>query len=535
MTAGAGAWAVAAARFGPLFVFALIAALVSYGIDLFNCSLSLDEELQSVASGAEQVWIHQDRWGMYLLNAIVLPMPSLPFLSGLIGIGALAAAAVLVVDLWAGGGPLVSDREAGPHAADGTADARSCLAAGLLVSTPVHSFLVHFNTTQYGVFLGLLVGVVSVRMFVRGGVGRRIVGWLLLVFAFSVYQSIGLAVMVIYLFSAINGLLRLRFEPAAAHTLGVRAAWFGCWWVAAAAAHKLTAVITRGLTPEHEGYAIIDLAYSGGLWKRYRVDAVAEYLLAYLGGGKWYLGMLSVVVLWAGVVLVLVRFANGRRPGGVVVGAALLVAAMLTPFLIVIGTGVGWWPTRTLLGVPVLLAGVAFTAGGAGFAPARLAYVGATALCLWHFAVSNNRLMYADQQQWVLDRQRMMEIARRVELAAGPEAGRTQLAVLGVPRSDPSPGRFQEETIGMSYFSPELTMMESGSTSIRVGIALGVLGREFVGISTPAEYRAAIAIASEMPHWPIEGSVVVRDGLAVVKLGPPTEAQTRYAARHTPP
>lgn len=501
---------------GLLFLWGVLVGIASYGIDLFGVALTLDEELQSVAAGADVVWLHQDRWGMYLLNRFVLPMPSLPYLSGLIGLLALSGVSVMVVDLW-------SDR-------DLTKPGRSLLCVTVLVSTPVLAFLMHFNTTQFGVFLGLLAGIFGLRMFVRGGPWWPIAGWALLVFGVSVYQSIAIAVAVTYGFIILNRLLRDPVDGDRVRKLLTRSLLFAAWLCTALVAHKLIAVFVRSVIPPHDGYAIIDLAYSGGLWRHYSVSAVTGYLGAFLLGEKWYLGLLSAVLIWSGVSLAMMRLVRAREISRLCVGTALLGSVVVAPFAIVILTGVGWWPARTLLGLPFLLGGLAFIALGSRFATIRLAYGVVAVLCVWHFAISNNRLMYADHQQWILDRHLMFEIARRIEERAIGEHREIRLAVVGVARSSPSVGRFQEETIGMSYFSPELTMKESGSTSIRVGKALRVFGLGPVeGIASPAEYAKALAIASVMPHWPMEGSVVVSDGLAVVNLGSPTEAQKRFA------
>jgi hypothetical protein len=46
---------------GWLFAFAFGVAVACYGIRLFNMAFTLDEELQSVSSGADLAWIDDGR------------------------------------------------------------------------------------------------------------------------------------------------------------------------------------------------------------------------------------------------------------------------------------------------------------------------------------------------------------------------------------------------------------------------------------------------------------------------------------------
>lgn len=499
---------------------ALLTGLACYGIDLFNLSLSLDEESHATVRGGVIQWVHQDRWAMYLLNVYVLPAPTLPYISVLMGIVGLAVSAVVAVDLWAG------------PAGDGTGggDARSSMAAAVIVATPVLVFLMHFNTTQYGVFIGMAAGLAGVRCFVAGGWRGWLAGWAMAVFALSVYQSIGMAILCAYLFHAINLQLRNPSREASLWGLVGRPVGFALWLAGAAVGHKVSSSLARRLAGDEGSYAMIDQAYSGTYWQWYSVERVMEYIGFYLTGERWYLGWPTAAVVYGGVFLVLTRLCYRERVSpGLLVGVLTLALAVVTPFLLVIGTGVTFWPTRTLLGFPVLLGGLVFTGLGTRSHLARAGFWGVCLVCVGGFVIANCRMLSADQQQWVVDRQLVFEIHSRLGEVGLPHDRATLLAVVGTRRFDPSPGRFEEETIGMSYFS---TKMPSPLLNIRIARIMQGFGSSRVyGVGRAEEYRIALDAAESMPAWPDPGSVALVGNIAVVKLGEPLPAQLQLGGR----
>lgn len=523
---GGGLRGVARAE-GALFAFALGVAVACYGIRLFNMALTLDEELQSVSTGADLTWIQQDRWGMYLLNAVVLRMPVVPHISTLLGLAALALATTIAIRLWEGGGR-------GQTAARGFP---AFAAAGVLVSTPTLVFLVHFNTVQYGVFLAMAAAFIGVGLFLSGRWRLRLAGLALLIPAISVYQSVALAALCMYLFAAINRQLREPFRESRGRRVWSEPLFFAAWLGVACIGHKATAVLARSMIPPHEGYNIVDIPYQGLPWRIYPFETVVGYMSDYLGGGRWFLGWPAAAIVIGGVLLVLTRLVYRERASlGLPVGIALLAATAISPFLIVIVTGWGWWPTRTLLAFPVLLAGLVYTGIGTRSALARAVFGAVVLIALWHFAVANNRLLSADHQQWEVDREMIHEIRLRLQQAGMSNQTDLKLAIIGGASLTPSAGRFTEETIGLSFFSADLTDMRRGSASVRVARVMKIFGVGGVeGISTPAEMRAAVAVGEAMPPWPAEGSVAVRDGLGVVKLGPPSDAQIRFLSQADAP
>lgn len=498
-----------------VFAIALAVSLLCYGIDVFNLGISLDEESQTVGVGPVVQWIHQDRWGMYLLNKFLLPMPTVPYISLMIGLISVSLSATIAVESWGGG-------MAGRF--------ESCLAAGVMVATPILTFLMHFNTTQYGAFVGMLAGFAGVRMFIAGGWRFRTAGWVLVVFAISVYQAVGLAMACMYLVYAINRQLREPSRESSLRSVVGRPLGFAVWFGLAAVGHKLSAAFARSLVPEHHGYDLVDSVYAGTFLQWYSIERVALYIQAYLTGEKWYLGQFSYLVLVAGLFIIFTRFVYRERfSWGLPFGLLLVAGLILTPFALVIGTGMVHWPTRTLLGFPVVLAGVVFTGLGTRSAIARLIFAGLAMTCLIWFVVTNNRLMFADHQQWRIDQQVLFDIQWKLEVAGFPTDRPMRLVVVGQRAWKRPTSGFQEETIGASFFGYNRSPQNATTRLARL-LQISGIGNIY-GVANPEQYRAGLDLADSMPSWPAPGSVVIGDGVAVVKLSPATPDQLKFGGR----
>lgn len=494
-------------RCGTLFLFLLGVSVASFGIDLFNLAISIDEEFATLNSGRLPHWIQQDRWGMYLIYGWLLPSPAVPFVSLLIGLVANALAGVVAVALWGGLGT-----------------ARGFVAGAFIVSTPVLGFLMHFNTSQYGFYIGLLASVTAVTLFVHGGYARAITGALLMVFAVSVYQAVALGGLVVYLVWVLSRISQGHPEWMRPGRAMRSAALFAAWFAAALIGHKLSSVAARAWFAPDGGYALVDGVYSGAMFERYRWGAVLEQVRGLLLGRAWYMGRRAGVVAAVSALVVLGMIGRHQRSWGVRgVGVLVLAAACAAPFLLVIATG-RVWPTRTMLGLPLLLGGLVFCAMGARVATIRAVVTVLALVCLAHFVIANNRLMYADQLSWARDRDLALKIQDRLAMAGMTEKRTTRLAVLGMPTPRFAPTMIREETIGGSIFA------WGDGNPHRIAMLMQTLGSErLVGTRDRDDYRRALHLGESMPDWPSPGSVVLEGDLAVVRFGPATRIQSAYS------
>lgn len=494
-------------RSGTLFLFLLGVSVACFGIDLFNLSISIDEEIAIFTSKPAMHWIEQDRWGMYLIHVLLLPSPGLPFISLLIGLMANALVGAVLVSLWGGLG-----------------SARGYVAGAFIVGTPALGFVMHFNNSQYGFFIGLLAAALAVVCYARGGIVRVVIGWMLLVFAISVYQAIALAALVAYLIWVLSRLSLGSPEWSRPVRAARSLALFGAWFTGGLAGHKLSNSVVRAMSASDGGYAMVDGVYSGNFLQTYQKSQVFGQIRNMLLGDAWYMGWQTGAVVIGSVLVIAGMVCRHRRSwGGRLLGMAVLAAVCVAPFLLVIVTG-RQWPTRTMLGLPVLLGGLAFCALGARIATVRVVVFILCLLCLIHFIVANNRLMHADHLGWWRDRDLAMRIQERLAVARGENTRPVRIALLGVPASNPTASVFREDTIGASIFAWD------GGNPYRVAMLLRTLGGAGIsGTTSQQDYRRAMELGQTMTAWPAPGSVVVEGDLAVIRFGAPTPVQIRRA------
>lgn len=155
------------------FIFLLAIVLLSYGYELFAFNLTIDEESHAILSGrVYRQWIGQGRWGMALLNYLILPNPILPAVS--IFLGLLGTAMGLFLYLRSN---LSFDRLG------------LSVIVALAVTTPTLAFTYTFSTLAYGIgfgFMAISLGLLALRGTTWRGFGCACI---LSAFAISIYQT----------------------------------------------------------------------------------------------------------------------------------------------------------------------------------------------------------------------------------------------------------------------------------------------------------------------------------------------------------
>jgi hypothetical protein len=501
----AGWWA----RTLPVFAWGLCGSFAAFGIGLFTPSLSVDEEVYTAAGGVLGAWIGQDRWAMFLISMLI-PLPPLPFITMLIGLIANALAASLAVGLLGG--------ESRP---------RNVLAALFATCCPTLCFVLQFDTSQFGFLIGLLSATAAVRCGQCPNASGKLAGWALLVFAVSVYQSLATVALVLLLGSILNRCVLEKDHRAGEIARVLIAA--GVWLGTALIAHKLIAIGLRRAMWPGPGYVLVDSVYNGRFVERYSLTHAVDQVRRTLLGGAWYMGWQTTALLVACLVVILARLIGMKKPWAVrIIGVLMLALMLMAPFSLSLMTGAPW-PTRTLLGVPFLMLAVTLIATGVRARPWMWVLTPLSCLCILHFVVSANRLMYADFLTWQADRALAVHVQFRVDEIRAARSPRglpkARLAVIGVPSRSATPVRFGEETIGASLFE------WGDGNPTRVAHVLHFVGAQALApTSSREDYRRAVALAAEMPDWPADGSVqLTEDGLAVVRFGEPTALHLHLA------
>jgi len=156
-----------------LFV-ALTFSLLCFGYELFNFSLSIDEELAAYHYNNNYwvVWLRQGRWGMAILTSLLpADISFMPFVSTALFCFGTCLAAVICSGLFFKGIP---------------GRAAFC---GVFVSNPIMPHLAEFNTFAHGVGMGYLLCAVGLWMVFDKRLILNVLSIIFFTLAIAIYQS----------------------------------------------------------------------------------------------------------------------------------------------------------------------------------------------------------------------------------------------------------------------------------------------------------------------------------------------------------
>ncbi len=480
----------------------LVAILaVTYGFELFNYHLTIDDEL-TLYLDQPGIWVAQDRWVMHLITRLLLPYPFVPVVPLAVGLVTLTAGAIVIARTW------------------GVAEGRALLlVTGLIVTTPTLAFPLAFSSLAPGIGIGFLCVAGSLVAFTRGGVAGLIIAALFAALPLGIHQSFALVLLAAYV-------VLLTTEPLATASKRWRrvgeAALVG---VAAATAHLGAATVTRWITGIPKGTYVDFFLQPGALVDQPRlvIGRIARTLWnAYRGDsslfGVWVIALPVLVIVAVGVVIA-TAVRRGPRPfadriwlagGAVAVLGVPFVGGLITRGVIA---------PRFLIALPIALGGLVAVALRHENHGLRGMLTLVTGLCILQFAVSTNALALASHLTVEEDFATANAIITRVEAAALDVPNSGLIEIIGSrPRASldaaPTVG-----TIGRSIFE-----QDSGSRG-RIQALLTILGLDGYTLIPSYKRGPLVALAQAMPSFPAEGSVVVSNGVLLVKLSDYTAAQ----------
>ena len=165
---GALAIAGAARRYAVPLAATLIAGFLAHMYAFTNKLLNADETTALFSKGAT---LTSGRWGLEATK-LVFPDVSMPWIYGVIGLLLIAAAVCVIVDCFEIRGRMAQ-----------------ALLGGAVAAFPAltGNFCYMFTSAPYA--LAILLAVISVRLFARGGWRRCVPGVVLLAFALGIYQA----------------------------------------------------------------------------------------------------------------------------------------------------------------------------------------------------------------------------------------------------------------------------------------------------------------------------------------------------------
>lgn len=501
-----GLIALAGAPAPGLKSFIVFLLLLLYGYEIFDFSLSIDEEIYAYSPDTWLWWIAQGRWAMGLLTRVFPPVASIPVLSTVmfctgVGVSAYVLARVLF-----------------------RTPAAQWAFAGIFVSSPLWPHIAEFNTLSWGIGIGCVMLTLSLLLVLSGRFFDSIWAAGLLAMATGIYQVFYtwfLVLLCLRLLSILLGTAPVHGTETPRTFPWLRSGVIAVGGLLGYVAVGLLILAAVSMQPIYvEGF------FRLGDFATARAQALARTLQRswnLVGGADpIFLGyghILTFLPLLG--LLVTVGRLIGRTqlvPSQRALAGASLVAALglaLSPILMSAGT----IPARALISwIPLtaFLGGVSLSNCGRFEKPLCGALAATLLVSIW-VSVS---LFYSDH----LARQRDELLAARLmaridDVLPDPRPTPVPFVVVGAVRTEEA-GLFPKvEAFGNSFFEYD------GGNPYRVAAYLRILGIDTLeprGIADVAPHRAVI---EAMPVWPAAGSVAIVSGFLVIKLGPMASAR----------
>ncbi len=501
-----------------LFVFLIHGAKLHSGI------VGIDtEDLIHIQNDFYGGWLNTGRQGLYLLKWLTDSLQFQPYMAGLMTLIFLTAAVSAFFLLW--------DKVIGKKS-----PVWAWIAGGLfLISHPILTEQLYFTLQSVEISMALLNTVVVLHLITRfrekGGIWNLILGTVLLVLNFSVYQ----AFVVVFIFSTVSVLLvesitRIKSETEITGKELLKGIF--PYLSVFVAAFLINSVITRLF------FSISDYLSGQILWGKFAITdnfrAIVGHVLKVLTGyeGIHYhfsFGLLCIMILWLTVntVISVNRENSKKSPFGVI--WFYFASLFVTPFLMTVVCG-GAPVIRSQLVLPLLTGFLAYLVvgllskeftkeGEKTFKCYKIGSVIAMLVCvvgIWSQTATTQSLYYTDEMRYEQDVALGRELITEIDRARGQF--NLPLVVVGNKPFSGNHACVTGEIIGKSFFDHDVEVEPKYYWSTRriVGF-FHVLGADYEQ-AVQSKFPGAVAFSADMPVWPAEGSIQLYDSMVIVKL-----------------
>lgn len=492
-----------------IIIFSFLVAFFTYGYELFNFSLSIDEEIDSFRKASDaNAYIFVGRWGLYFLNLFFQPTSVLPYFPTIIALVCLSLSSVIFVTQTPG-------------------KLSSKLVFSILyISNPIHSYYLAFNTSGMYYTMGLVLTTIAYLMFRYTMENRNnylrnySLTILLLGFSISLYQShlVFFLVFVAYfifieslspeglqrkfLWRIIQGLLFVISLSLIFYKIGDKLTRYYFLPADLNTSIYLDNFSKWGEIPEKQ--ILINLYH----------ETIAFLTGTGVSGGILGLSLKSIPIII--LIILIIIFSLKRSLLKNTISAIVFFALILSPFLLMFFTGVKL-PVRAMIPLTLMIALlwlIAYRQSGAILR--RLMFVSAL-LIVTNNTWINTRFFYSSYISWQADRDIATRIIERIYQLDPPKKNdKISVAFSGNYAHPQNELFFKSETHGASFF--EWDRGEPFRIS-PFSKTTGVNEIKTVSLNLIKHYKSEI---EAMPSWPDKGSVKLFDNIVVVKFSEPT-------------
>lgn len=490
-----------------IIIWSFLLAIFSFGYELFNFSLSPDEEINSFREAGEaNVYLNVGRWGIFFLNQLLSPESILPYFPFLISITCLAISSILIITRF-------------------KMNFFAMLVFSIIfISHPIHSYYLGFNTSNMYYGIGMVLTVLAFLAYSSVVSNQRprlllsLLSVILLMFGISFYQSHLAFFLVLCLFFLFyHQYQNPEFPPRKTFTNILFAIAIG---VIAVILYQFINLASKyiilgrisGISNEY-----LDKMFAWG--KKPIIEIIGSLytgLPKYFTGKNFYGGISAqtvIVIIPLIIYYILKIYAPFKNKLFIIL---MIIILLFTPFTIVLLNGMPL-PVRTLMAFPLML-GLLWAFG---YDYSARWFKNLMLLFAFYILINNTfintRLFYASKVSWEADRNMAVRISNRIYDLDLPENKSTIPVVFVGSYQHPSNVLFLRSDIhGASFF-----MWDNGA-SYRIRAFFKTLGITNLNIIDYSYAQHLSGEISKMPSWPDKGSVKMIENIIIVKLSEPT-------------
>ena len=490
----------------------ILCSLYFHGYEIFNFTLSIDEEL---LQGSNEALAHigQGRWGIALRYWLLIPDATLPITPIATGLALYAIAFTLLIGKFK-----IQHWQS------------VVVAAPFFFGFPVLVYDLAFSGVAINNGIAALVTVAAVYASDRFSIARFILAALLISIAISLYQSFLFFAIVLFIanfarnYWPFNGDLR-RSQLVAG------ASWYGLIVIAAVFCYSIIELVflwVAGQPIEHIGEFYRPdflIAHPSTVVARTLYESLSIYSgisPIFLGNSLYYQVILGAFMLTT--IYNIYYSYNSRKE--VIPLLVCAVAMFATPF-IQYPVSQGYMPYRTLVAVPAVITIISLSAAELSTPFVRKYLLLPLALLVMiEFSWISNKQYYGGH--WALERDKTLatQIISRITDVV-PNQKVYTIAVVGAPARKHSlliPD-IATSTLGASFFEWD------GGNVNRIAAFLNIVSDAEFRAATPKQSLRAIEKSATMPTWPAKGSVADRGDAVVIKFSDATEGQLQLLCR----
>lgn len=483
-------------------VITLFFTLMTYGIKLFQYSISIDTEmLINRYDWQLDTWASFGRFGLVFIKKILGLNPFNPYAACFLMVSAM----IIFCLIWS---YVINEFSFNEN----KSNIRNAIFPSVFITSPLFAEQFNFILQSFEVAFAIIlcsIAILCVSNWVLDSkkVINLIIGIACMILGFGTYQSIvflyisaALACYILIYISNKKSKVKLEksfFILAAVKYLGS----FIVAYVSFAIVNKIVVNIYG-----KSGY-VDNMVKWGQQSVQECIENIVKYMkIAFLGDGIFYSKVFALVFIGLFVYAIINLFSKSRDK---ILLLLAMMAFILSPFILSIYMGNGQIPRMQFSYQFVIAMGIYIFS--LVFDKKLLAII----LSLFGFYVAFNqsyivnRLFYTEQIKYEDDVRLADKISEKIELLNLGEIPEYPVVLVGGHRSK-VPNQLRGEFLGLSWF-------EYGGDSHRALGFMRTIGYPYI-TATDEETQRAKEIAQTMDVWPNNGSVIFKDGLIIVRL-----------------